>query len=211
MPPDLPYRVGLTGGIGSGKSTVAEGFAHRGVAIVDADALAHELTLPGGAAMEAIAKTFGSEFVAPDGSLDRARMRELVFRDDQKRLALEHILHPLIRHETERRVRMAESPYVLLVIPLLLESKKGAKGVERVLVVDCSEEEQITRVMQRSQLSRAEVEAIMARQIGRAERLLQADDVIENSGGKEALDHQIQPLHERYLIYAKAVQSHARL
>ncbi len=169
------FTVGLTGGVGSGKSTVARAFEDRGVTVVDADALAHRLTASGGGAMPAIRAAFGDAVVDPSGALDRARMRAIAFGDKSARARLEAILHPLIRAESERIARQAPGRYVILMIPLLVESGDPRARCDRVLVVDCPEEEQIRRVMARSGLERAEVEAIMASQTSRAARLAVAD------------------------------------
>ena len=197
-----PYTVGLTGGIGSGKSTVAGMFAKLGVQVIDTDEIAHELTRPGGEAMAPIRAAFGAEAVAADGSLDRARMRRLSFGDVQARKRLEAILHPLIRDESNRRVERAASPYAILVIPLLVESGVDRSRTARVLVVDCPEAGQLERAMRRSGLPEAEVRAILTSQATRAQRLAAADDVIDNSGAPEALESQISRLHEKYLTLA---------
>jgi len=199
----MPFRVCLTGGIGSGKSTAARLFAELGVTVIDADAIAHELTGPAGAAMAAIRAAFGPEVVAADGALDRARMRALAFGNTEARERLEAILHPLIRAETDRRVAAAKSTYVLIVIPLLLESGRDPRErCERVLVVDCREDVQLTRVMTRSGLEPAEVARIMAAQVSRQIRRAAADDVIDNSGDAAALAPQVAALHQRYLELA---------
>jgi dephospho-CoA kinase len=197
--------VGLTGGIGSGKTTVADLFARRGAALVDTDAIAHELTGPRGAAMAAIAAAFGAAVLLPDGGLDRAAMRAVVFSDRSARTRLEAILHPLIRQESEARCEAAtNAPYVLLVVPLLVETGSYRQRADRVLVVDCDESVQITRVMARSGLAAEDVRAIMATQASRAERLAVADDVVLNEGGLEALLSQVEGLHLRYLDLAMA-------
>jgi dephospho-CoA kinase len=196
------FTVGLTGGIGSGKSTVARAFEAHGVAVIDADALAHLLTVPGGAAIPAIRAAFGAEVIDASGALDRARMRQLAFADPAARKRLEAILHPMIRAETDRLARSARSDYVILMIPLLVESGDPRGRCDRVLVVDCPEEEQIRRVAVRSGLSRAEVEAIMATQASRADRLAAADDVVDNSGDPAAIGAQVEALHRRYLDLA---------
>jgi dephospho-CoA kinase len=180
------FAVGLTGGIGSGKSFVADRFAAHGVPIVDTDAIAHRITAAHGVAMPAIAREFGTSFVAADGSLDRARMRELVFSDETARRRLEAITHPLIRAETEREWQQAAGPYVMVVVPLLIESGIWKKRVDRVLVVDCSVDTQIERVMRRNAFSRAQVLAIIARQATREARLAAADDVIVNDASADA-------------------------
>jgi len=197
------FAVGLTGGIGSGKSTVADLFAKRSVTLVDTDVIAHRVTAPGGPAMPAIAAEFGASFVASDGSLDRARMRALVFSDENARKRLEAITHPLIRAETERERQQAQGPYVIMVVPLLVESGNWKTRVDRVLTVDCSIETQIARVMRRNAFTREQVLAIIARQATREARLAAADDVIVNDGASlEALDLDVDRLHRMYLSLA---------
>ncbi len=191
--------IGLTGGIGSGKSTVADLFAALGASVVDTDAIAHELTGPGGAAMAAIGSAFGAAVLAPDGSLDRGAMREIAFSDVLARRRLEAILHPMIRHESQRRVAAARGAYVVLVVPLLVESGRHAHDIDRVVVVDCPVEVQIERVMRRNGFERARVETILAAQASRAQRLAAADDVIDNSGSAETLPEQVAALHRRYV------------
>ncbi|CAB3777577.1 dephospho-CoA kinase [Pararobbsia alpina] len=261
------FSVGLTGGIGSGKTLVADRFASLGATIIDSDVLAHTVTAPGGAAMPAIEAAFGREFVAADGSLDRARMRALVFSDSEAKRRLESITHPLIRAASEAAARAATGPYRIFVIPLLVESlglaRDGAVPVsanaasgmhpaapdaalqpenrsgesprrrsggpasdledpvqdapgdrlqdrlkgrfDRVLVVDCAPETQIERVMRRNGFSRAQVEAIIARQASRSGRLALADDVIENDkASTDAVYEKVDALHRRYLALAGA-------
>lgn len=198
------YTVGLTGGIGSGKSSVGRAFEARGVTVVDADALAHGLTQPGGLAMPAIRAAFGDEFVDASGAMDRAKMRAVVFADPAAKARLEGILHPIIRAETLRLANAATSPYVILMIPLLIESGVARSRCDRVLVVDCPEEEQVRRVMTRSGLAAEQVRAIMAAQATRAQRLSGADDVLDNGGGPEAIEPQVERLHARYLALAAA-------
>jgi len=193
------FAVGLTGGIGCGKSTVADLFASLGASIVDTDAIAHALTAPHGAAMPVILAEFGPDFATPEGALDRARMRSLVFSDAGARGRLEAILHPRIRDATAAAALIATGPYVIYAVPLLIESGSWRERVARVLAVDCSEDTQVARVMQRSGLSPDQVRAIMATQVTRAERLAAADDVIDNDDGLEALLPQVTRLHERYL------------
>ena len=199
----MNYVVGLTGGLGSGKSAAAALFAERGITVVDTDALAHALTAPGGAAMPAIRAEFGAAVAGADGALDRAAMRAIVFADPGARKRLEAILHPMIRAESERLLAAdgAHSPYAILMVPLLVESGDYRKRVDRVAVVDCAEATQIARVMNRNSLTRAEVERILAAQASRAERLAAADDVIDNDGELAALDPQIERLHGRYLEF----------
>ncbi|MDN7601923.1 dephospho-CoA kinase [Burkholderia gladioli] len=197
------FSVGLTGGIGSGKTTVANRFGARGATLVDTDAIAHQVTAPGGAAMPAITAAFGPAFVAADGSLDRARMRALVFGNEAARKRLEAITHPLIRAETEQQAARANGPYVIFVVPLLVESGSWRNRVDRVLVVDCEVETQIARVMQRNGFAREQVEAIVARQATREARLAAADDVIVNEAAPDAaLDTRIDALHAHYLALA---------
>jgi len=198
-----PFTVGLTGGIGSGKSAVAALFAKLGGRVVDTDEIAHELTRPGGEAIAPIRAAFGEKVIAADGSLDRAAMRALAFGDARERKRLEAILHPLIRAESARRVERAASPYAMLVIPLLVEGGVDRSRTPRVLVVDCPEASQIERVVRRSGLSEAEVRAILASQATREQRLAAADDVIDNSGAPSALEGQVSRLHEKYLTLAR--------
>ncbi|KVR31496.1 dephospho-CoA kinase [Burkholderia ubonensis] len=199
--------VGLTGGIGSGKTTVADLFAARGASIVDTDLIAHRITAPGGLAMPAIEQAFGPDFVSADGSLDRAKMRALIFSDDAARRRLEAITHPLIRTETDREGREARGAYVMFVVPLLVESGSWKSCVDRVLVVDCDVETQIARVMRRNRFTREQVEAIIARQATRDARLAAADDVIVNDATTpDALAAQVDALHQRYLAGAAAAK-----
>jgi dephospho-CoA kinase len=199
------FVVGLTGGIGSGKTFVADLFARHGVAIVDTDVIARRITAAQGAAMPRIASEFGKEFVAPDGSLDRARMRALVFADDKAKARLEAITHPLIRAETERETAAAAGPYVMTVVPLLVESGGWKSRVDRVLVVDCSVETQIARVMRRNGFRRDQVLAIIGRQAPRDARLAAADDVLVNEAvAPEQLADEVRRLHQNYLSLAQA-------
>ncbi|WP_281718618.1 dephospho-CoA kinase [Pandoraea apista] len=202
----MTYAIGLTGGIGSGKTTIANLFATHGITIIDTDAIAHAITAPGGAAMPAIRREFGDTFVAPDGSLDRARMREAVFGDNLAKTRLEAITHPLIRTECERAAAEAEGPYLIFVVPLLVESGTWRQRVQRVLVVDCAEETQIARVMSRNHFTREQVQAIMVRQATRAQRLSAADDVIDNDVQHAPLAPQVDRLHAAYLKLAAQAQ-----
>lgn len=194
--------IGLTGGIGSGKSAAAECFARLGAAVVDTDAIAHELTAPGGAAMPVLKSAFGKAVMAADGRLDRANMRRQVFADPEMRKRLEGILHPMIRARSDTRSQealAAGAAYVVLVVPLLVESGAYQRRVARVVVVDCDDEVRIARVVARSGLSREEVGRIMAAQASREARLAAADDVIDNNGSLEQLAVQVACLHRRYL------------
>ena len=195
-------RVGLTGGIGSGKSTVATLFEDRGAAVVDADALAHDLTAAGGTAIDAIRDMFGAEAIRPDGALDRAWMRQLAFSDPDARRRLERILHPRIRALLEAHMAAAHAPIAIAVIPLLVESGDWRGRFDRVLVVDCPAATQIARVMARSTLARDEVEAIMRRQASRQQRLAAAADVIFNDGAPEELDAHVARLETAYRALA---------
>jgi dephospho-CoA kinase len=199
----MAYCVGVTGGIGSGKSSAAALFAELGAGVVDTDDIAHEITRPGGAAMQEIATAFGAKSVAADGSLNRKAMREIVFADPSQRKILEGILHPMIRAEARRRVTASAAPYVMLVVPLLLESAGYPDLVQRILVIDCDESVQISRTIQRSGLSAEAVRAIMAVQLPRQQRLARADDVLHNDGDFPALRQQVAALHERYLNLAQ--------
>ncbi len=193
------FVVGLTGGIGSGKSTVADLFVAEGAGLVDTDAIAHELTGPGGAAMSAIAAAFGGEVVTGEGALDRGAMRRRVFSAPQDKVRLEGILHPLIRRLATQRCRESAAPYVILAVPLLAETGAYRDFYDRVAVVDCPEALQIERVMARSGLSEQEVRAIMANQTSRAQRLALADDVVVNSDGLGELLVQIKALNVKYM------------
>ncbi len=195
------FAVGLTGGIGSGKSAVADRFAALGAAIVDTDAIAHALTAAGGAAIEAIAREFGPDYIDAAGSLDRPRMRERVFNDPQAKARLEAILHPRIREAALAAAARAaaRAPYVVFVVPLLVESGTWRSRVERLLVIDCSAATQEARVCARSGLDAALVRRIIAQQASRAERLAAADDVLVNEGTLAQLAPRVQRLHARYL------------
>ena len=178
-------RLGLTGGIGSGKSTVAGLLARHGAAVIDADAISRNTTATGGAAIKAIREVFGSELIGPDGALDRERMRALAFSDASARQRLEQIIHPLVGQETQRQAEAATragARCIVFDIPLLVESKRWRARLDQVLVVDCRPETQIARVMRRSQLPRPEIERIMNQQADRVKRLQAADHVICNDG-----------------------------
>ena len=196
------FSVGLTGGIGCGKSTVADLFAARGASLVDTDVIAHQLTVPGGAAMPALLREFGPTFATPDGAMDRARMRNLVFADPGARTRLEAILHPMIRTATVAAAEAATGAYLIYVVPLLVESGNWRTRVQRILAIDCQEATQIARVMARSGLAEAQVKAIMAAQASRQQRLDAADDVIDNDGDLDALLPQVERLHRFYLAQA---------
>lgn len=190
--------IGLTGGIGSGKSAAAEEFARLGATVVDSDAISHELTGPGGAALPEIEKAFGAAAIGADRALDRGHMRERVFAEPAQRRLLEGILHPMIREESGRRIAAASGPYVVHVVPLLVESGEYARRVDRILVIDVPEELQVERVRSRG-LPEAQIRRIVASQASRAERLAAAHDVIDNAGSLDALRARVRALHEKYL------------
>jgi dephospho-CoA kinase len=199
-------RIGLTGGIASGKSTAAQRFAELGAAVVDADEAARAVVAPGQAGLVRVAAAFGAGVLTPDGGLDRQAMRELIFRSPHARRELECILHPLIRAEMERRAAGANGAYLIMAIPLLVEVLAREAGeprqIDRVLVVDVDEPEQIERVMQRDRCSREQASSILAAQAGRAARLAAADDVLHNTGTVTDLRQAVDQLHARYLQMA---------
>lgn len=201
LPPEKRHLlVGITGGIGSGKSLVADAFVARGAGLVDTDVIAHTLTAPGGAAIAPIRAAFGDGVIAADGRMDRKAMRALVFQAPEKRQQLEGILHPMILAEALAQIAEARThfPYVLVAVPLLVESGHWKERVDRVLVVDCPEALQIERVQKRAGLDAGQVQAIMAAQATRAERLAAADDVIDNSGSIAQMERQVQALDACY-------------
>lgn len=193
------YVVGLTGGIGSGKTTVANLFVERGIELVDTDAIAHELTAPGGGAMPALIAEFGPAVVTAEGAIDRPAMRQRVFTDSTARARLEAILHPRIRQLSAERCLAARSPYVILAVPLLVESGTYRERCDRIVAVDCPEARQIERVMARNNMTAAEVRAIMAAQATRQQRLAVADDVVVNDADLASLCTQVNGLHQKYL------------
>lgn len=202
----MTYVVGLTGGIGSGKSEVARAFASLGVEVADADLAAHAVTARDAPGHAAVVAAFGEDVLAPDGSLDRAALRRRVFDDAGARARLEAVLHPLIAARLREEVSAFTGTYGLLVVPLLLERGNARSLAQRVLVVDCPEDEQVRRVTARSGLAASEVRAIMATQLSRRDRLAQADDVIDNGGPVEALAPQVARLHQRYLELGGSVR-----
>ncbi len=199
----MRFSVGLTGGIGCGKTTVADMFGELGATLVDTDLIAHSMTVPHGPAMPAILAAFGPQFAAPDGALDRARMRALVFADPAAKARLEAILHPMIRDAALAAAAAATGPYVIFVVPLLIESGNWRERVTRILAIDCPEQVQIARVMARNGLTEEQVRAIMATQVTRAERLAAADDVIVNDGKIGELAPQIARLHANYMAFSE--------
>ncbi|MDQ2962754.1 MAG: dephospho-CoA kinase [Pseudomonadota bacterium] len=199
-----PYVVGLTGGIGSGKTAVADAFAALGVDIVDTDAVAHSLSAVGQRGFAAIRNAFGDGILQPDGAIDRGALRRLVFADAAARSRLEDALHPLIGAEVAHRVEQWSGAYGVIVVPLLLERKGVRSLVDRILVVDCPEEEQVRRVVARNAFSPAEVRAIMATQLDRQQRLAAADDILDNAGTPDAIALQVLSLDARYRRLAAA-------
>ncbi len=200
----MGFVVGLTGGIGSGKSAAAEEFGRLSATVVDADAIAHELTRAGGAAIGQVRSLFGDEYIDAEGAMNRAKVRALVFRDPAARKTLEELLHPMIRSESERRIAAASGPYVIHVVPLLVESPAYRQRVARVLVVDCPESIQVERVRRRSSISEVEARRVIEAQSKREDRLAAADDVIDNSGSIAALHKQVRELHARYLAQSRS-------
>ena len=199
----MPLVIALTGGIGSGKSTVASILGELGAPIVDTDAIAHRLTAPGQPGARAIGKQFGAGYLRADGALDRDRMRQLVFSDPAAKKKLEAILHPMIRSEVNAAVRAAHAPYVVIVVPLLIETGAYRDLAQRILVIDCSEQQQMARVLRRNGFTADAAQAIMASQVSRAERLGHADDVVSNETDLAALRADVVALHRSYLDLAQ--------
>ncbi|VAW90469.1 Dephospho-CoA kinase [hydrothermal vent metagenome] len=195
--------VALTGGIGSGKSTVSQLFETFGTPIIDTDIIARQLVAPGEPALDEITKQFGPIILSTDGSLDRAKLRQIIFQNAEKKAQLESILHPLIRKEVAYQVSALTAPYCIVVIPLLIESNQ--EGIaNRILVVDTPESAQLARVTRRDNQTENEVSAIISAQASRHERLAAADEVIHNDGSLEELKQQIAVLHQKYLGYSQA-------
>jgi dephospho-CoA kinase len=199
----VKFVVGLTGGIGSGKSAAAAEFERLGATVVDTDVIAHELTGQRGLALAEISRLFGKGFISADGAMDREKMRELAFSDPAARKKLEALLHPMIRDESARRIAAAAGPYVVHVIPLLVEGGEYRGRVDRVVVVDSPEDVQVARVRQRG-LDEQQIRKILGIQAPRAARLQAADDVIDNGGTLDALRKQVGELHKKYLEFARS-------
>ncbi len=199
----MPLRIGLTGGIGSGKTTVSELFRQLNIPIIDADEIARQLVEPGQPGYAEVVRTFGSGILTPAGELDRARMRQQIFSDPEKKRALEAILHPLVYRAIKQACTGIEAPYVLIVVPLLLETG-GERHVDRVLVVDAGEEQQIMRAQARDNTAADEIRSIMASQLDRQSRLARADDIIRNDCSLEQLQSRVDKLHTAYLELARA-------
>lgn len=196
-----PLRIGLTGGIASGKSTVADLFAALGAKVIDTDMIARDLVQPGQAALEQIRAEFGAQVIAADGTLDRRAMRRRIFADDEARRRLEAILHPQIQRETRRRMAAAGGDYQLIVVPLLTESPLR-DGLDRILVVDCDENTQLGRLLARDAESEEQARRMLASQSSREQRLAIADDVIQNDADLESLSSQVSALHDSYMALA---------
>jgi dephospho-CoA kinase len=204
-----PLRIGLTGGIASGKSTVAQRFAELGVPVIDADLAAREVVVPGSPGLAAVTARFGADVLLASGELDRPGLRALVFADPAARRDLEAIVHPLIRSAMQRHIALAAGPYLVLVVPLLVESLargQAAHGANRILVVDMDEAAQLARLRARDGSSETEARAILAAQASRAERLARADDVLRNDGSVADLRDAVDGLHRRYLQLAATLR-----
>lgn len=193
--------VGLTGGIGSGKTTVCDYFSALGVPVIDADIIAREVVQPGQPGLAQVTALFGHEILASDGTLNRDKLRELIFADELSRKKLEQLLHPLIRQRMNQQLAGLQSPYAILAIPLLLESNRR-DGIDRILVIDADESQQIIRASQRDQKNENQIRAIIAAQCSRKDRLKAADDVIYNTGDREQLKTQVTDTHNFYLRLA---------
>ena len=199
----MTFVVGLTGGIGCGKSSASQFFSDLGIDVIDTDIIARQLTQPNGSAISLIQNTFGSSVITADGALDRNKMRDLVFANSESRHKLEQILHPLILKEVIRRIKQCQAPYVIVVIPLLFETNDYNHLIRHILVIDCDEQQQLLRTMERSNLSEQKVRSIMATQVTRETRIQKADDVILNNQDIEYLKAQILLLHHKYLALSK--------
>lgn len=199
----MTFVVGLTGGIGCGKSSTSQFFSDLGIDVIDTDVIARQLTQPNGSAISLIQNTFGSSVIAADGALDRNKMRDLIFANSELRHKLEQILHPLILKAVIRRIKQSQAPYVIVVIPLLFETNDYNHLIQHILVIDCDEQQQLLRTMERSNLSEQKVRSIMATQVTRETRIQKADDVILNNQNIEYLKAQILLLHHKYLALSK--------
>ncbi|MBA3754960.1 MAG: dephospho-CoA kinase [Nitrosomonas sp.] len=197
------FLVGLTGGIGCGKSSASKIFSDLGIDVIDTDAISRELTQSGGSAIRMIQNTFGDAFITTDGALNRNKMRNLIFSGNDARFKLEKILHPLILEETILQAKQTHSPYSIIVIPLLFETNDYDNIVQRTLAVDCDEQQQLSRTMARSHLSEQKVRTIMATQLSRKTRLQKADDIIINNQDIDYLRMQVLQLHHKYLMLSE--------
>ena len=201
----MPYTVALTGGIGSGKSTIANTFAALGVPIIDADVIAREVVEPGSAALRQIAERHGASILTEQGALNRARLREIIFQSPDEKTWLNNLLHPLINARTQQLKALSTAPYVLWVVPLLVENSLQRQA-DRILVVDVDEETQLRRTIQRDGIDRQQAQNILSAQATRSARLAVADDVINNSGTPDEALPQVAALHQRYLALAATQQ-----
>lgn len=201
------FVVGLTGGIGSGKTTVANLFAAEGITLVDADIVAREVVAPGSTGLEAIVTHFGAEILTPEGELDRAKLRQRIFSHPEEREWLNQLLHPMIRQEMLAQVEKATSAYVIMVVPLLFENGLD-RLVNRTLVVDISPELQINRTVKRDNVDASQVNNIISSQCSRSEKLARADDIIDNQGEISSLKREVQALHQRYLQLSGTDNAH---
>jgi dephospho-CoA kinase len=199
MQAESQWVVGLTGGIGSGKSAAAERFAQHGIVVIDTDVISRQLTAANGAAMPTIRQQFGDEFIASDGALNRDLMRQSIFSDPAAKKKLEAILHPLIRAESIKQVAQATSPYVILAVPLLFETNGYKNIMNTTLVIDCAEPTQIRRTQARGGMTSEQIHAVMAAQLPRAERLKKADHIIDNNGSLEVLHREVDQWHQKFL------------
>ena len=199
----MAFVVGLTGGIGCGKSSASQFFSDLGIDVIDTDVIARKLTQPHGLAINLIRNTFLDALITVDGALDREKMRNLIYSDSDSRLKLEHILHPLILKETVQQIAQTQSSYIIVVVPLLFETDDYNNIIQRILVVDCEERQQVLRTMARSNFSEQQVIAIMTAQVLRKERLQKADDVIINDKDIDSLKAQVIQLHHKYLILSE--------
>jgi dephospho-CoA kinase len=196
-------RIGLTGGIGSGKSTVCTQFSELGIPVLDADEIARQVVTPNSKGLTQLIQTFGTEILQENGELNRTLLREKVFQSEEKRLKLNEILHPLIYAEIEQKISQLDAPYCIVAIPLLIETAQCDR-FDRILVIDCDERQQLDRVMARNPLSETEVKAIMDRQCQRSERLKYADDIVRNDGSYTELAVKVKKLHNLYSNLAKS-------
>lgn len=193
--------MGVSGGIGSGKTTVTDLFKALGIEVIDADVIAREVVEPGSIAMQEIVDKFGPDIITRDGQLDRAKLREMIFRESHLKIWLNALLHPLIRDQMTQQTRNAQSPYCILSVPLLVENNLN-NSVDRVLIVDVTEQTQLDRTLKRDNVDRQQIKSIMKSQASREQRLAIADDIIDNNGGQEKLVAQVHKLHQDYLQFA---------
>lgn len=200
------YRIGLTGGIASGKTTIANMFGELGAVLIDTDVIARQVVARGTVGLDHVVETFGADVLDAVGALDRRQLREIVFADESRRRDLEAILHPLIREETQRQMQQSDGPYQVIVVPLLVESPLR-NTLDRIVVVDCPEDVQLERLLARDAESSQQARRIIQSQASRAERLSIADDVIVNDGSIDDAKCRVRALHDRYLEFAAAADT----